>query len=37
MLVLRNIDHLFEYPALAAAPEINPPALFNSVRTTVRV
>eukprot|EP00960_Hanusia_phi_P012343 360423-Hanusia_phi.AAC.1 len=30
MLVLRNIDHLFQYPSLSAAPEINPPALFNS-------
>ena len=30
MMVLHNIDHLFEYPALSAAPEINPPALFNS-------
>lgn len=30
MLVLRNIDHLFAYPSLSAAPEINPPALFNS-------
>ena len=31
MMVLNNIDHLFDsYPALSAAPEINPPALFNS-------